>query len=121
MHRRHNRGEGRRKGVEQDHHDQDQPDMIGLPDRPDRALDQFALRGGAWTTREQIPHAAAIIGASRQNVHGECDQQRAANEEQRKMNWHQRPAAEKAATSACVGLCITCRRSRKATVAPRKR
>jgi hypothetical protein len=60
-----------REGGEEHHHDEDQPDVVGLPDRRQRLLDELALRAGAPAEGEQIPEAAAEIGAAGERVDGQ--------------------------------------------------
>ena len=48
--------------------------MIRFPDGTDRIGDEGALAGAAGTRREQIPDAAAEIGAAQERVRGEREQ-----------------------------------------------
>jgi hypothetical protein len=62
------RGEGQREADEEEHDDEDQPHMVGLPDRPDRVVDEVALVVGAGPRGEHQPGAAAEVGARAERV-----------------------------------------------------
>ena len=53
--------------------DEDQPDVVRLPDRADGVLDERALLRLARAGRQQIPDAAAEVGAAEQGVEHERD------------------------------------------------
>ena len=74
MQRRHDDGEGGREAREEDHDHEDEPDVIGLPDRSDRVLDGLALTLRSGAQGQQVPHAAAIVGATRKGVEHERHQ-----------------------------------------------
>ena len=74
QHQRHveggeDRAEGLGEGGPEDDEDEDQPDVVGLPDGGQRALDRhprpFALLGVAG---EEVPEAAAEVGAAEDRV-----------------------------------------------------
>ena len=55
---------GRERGPEHDEHE-DQPDVVGLPHRPDRAVDQRARAGPASPPPgDEVPEAGAEVGAA---------------------------------------------------------
>ena len=62
--RRHHGGECRRKGGKQNDDDKYQPYVVSLPDWSDGPFDGGSLRAGARSSREQIPHAATVIGVA---------------------------------------------------------
>ena len=72
--RRHHRAEGLREGGPEDDEDEDQPDVVGLPDGGQRALDQrprpLALLGVAG---DQVPETGAEVGAAEDRVEGGAD------------------------------------------------
>ena len=60
------------------HHDQheDQPDVVGLPDRADRVLDQRPLlRAAPGPAGHQVPEPGAEVGPAEQRVGGHADPQ----------------------------------------------
>ena len=72
--RRHHRVEGRGEGRPEDDQAEDQPDVVGLPDRGQRALDRrprpLPALGPAG---DQVPEAAAEVGAAEQRVEGHAE------------------------------------------------
>src|SRR4029453_18280259 len=71
---RHDRGEGGREPGPEHHQDEDQPDMVGLPHRPDRVLDQGPLTSPAvGPAGDQVPGAGAEVGPAQQGVGGHPD------------------------------------------------
>jgi hypothetical protein len=69
--RGHHDGEGGREGGEEDDDHEDQPHVVGFPDGRDGVLDDLALPLRARAGREQVPQAAAVIGAAGQRVDDE--------------------------------------------------
>ena len=64
-------GEG---GPQRDQHE-DQPDVIGLPDRSDRLLDQRPRRLTVLVTaRDEVPEPGAEVGAREQRVEDDPDE-----------------------------------------------
>ncbi len=61
-------GERGRETGEGEHHGQDEPDVVGLPDRRDGIGDDLSLPVFPGAGREEIPHAATEIGAAEQDV-----------------------------------------------------
>ena len=57
-----------RETGEQQHHHQDEPDMVGLPNGADRFGDGFPLPRSARPDCQQIPHAAAKIRAAHEGI-----------------------------------------------------
>jgi hypothetical protein len=56
----------------QQHEDEDEPHVVGFPDRAERVLDQTAAgHGTVATAGEQVPEAAAEVGAAEQRVRRE--------------------------------------------------
>ena len=72
----HHRGEGVRERGPEDDQVEDQPDVVGLPDRGDRLVDQRA-RGPAppVAAGQQVPQAAAEVGPAQHRVQGDPGQQ----------------------------------------------
>ena len=71
---REDRAEGRREGGPEDDEDEDQPDVVGLPDGGQRALDQRPRpRALLVPAGDQVPEAAAEVGAAEERVEGRPD------------------------------------------------
>jgi pyruvate dehydrogenase (quinone) len=74
--RGHDRGECVRERGPEDDQVEDEPDVVGFPDRCDRLVDQAARRpaasGGA---SQQVPQAAAEVGPAQDGVQGHGGQQ----------------------------------------------
>ena len=68
----HHRGERVREGGPEDDQREDEPDVVGLPHRRDRLIDQIAWRSPAPVAAgQQIPQAAAEVGAAQDGVEGD--------------------------------------------------
>ena len=76
--------EHRREAGEREHDRQDQPDVVGLPDRPDGVADHLALAVAPRPAGEQVPHAAAEVGAAEQHVGVEARRQSAGRQDLRR-------------------------------------
>ena len=63
-HRRERAGKTREENDDRD----DQPHVIGFPDRADRVRDRRPLSIGRSAARKQIPEAAAVVGAAEERV-----------------------------------------------------
>jgi hypothetical protein len=61
-------GVHRRKAGEGEHDGQNQPDVVRLPNRTDRVGDDLPLAMASRSRREEIPDAAAEVGASEKDV-----------------------------------------------------
>ena len=70
--RLHDRREGARKRRPEDHQREDEPDVVGLPHRPQRErhppLDPAAETAVARAHRQQLPDAGAEVGAAEDRV-----------------------------------------------------
>ena len=80
--RRGDRAEGDRVGRPADDEHEDQPDVVGLPDRAHRVVGVLAQRPVALAAAaEQLPEAGAEVGAAEHRVGGqaEADQDRRAD------------------------------------------
>ena len=74
--RLHDRRERRREAGPHDDEDEDQPDVVRLPDRAHRALDHPAdPRAPLGAARGEVPEAGAEVGAAEDGVRGEADDQ----------------------------------------------
>ncbi len=71
-------GECGRECSKQDSDRDDQPHMIGFPDRPDRMIDQCPLLLAALAERKETPDPGAEISAAGQQVTGQRPHQRSA-------------------------------------------
>jgi len=87
----------------QQHHREDQPDVVGLPHRTDGVRDQLALPDLARPARQQIPHAAAEVRAAQQHIRVERDQD---------------DAGEQVRETHPCGLRTICRYNSHVTIAP---
>jgi len=61
------------KAGEEEHDHENQPHVVGFPDRCDRVRDEIALRLATVATREEIPHASTEVSAREQHVRVERD------------------------------------------------
>ncbi len=107
--------EGGREAREEEHDHQDQPDVVRLPDGPDRVGDEVPLRVAPRPARQEIPHSASEIGAAQQDVRGEGDG------DDRRQDVRQRDELAHVLTSSGSALWATSRDSRNTTIAPRTR
>src|SRR4051812_28987496 len=65
------RAEGRGEGGPEDDEDEDQPDVVRLPDGGERALDRVPRPLAALgSPRDEVPEAAAEVGAAEERVEG---------------------------------------------------
>jgi hypothetical protein len=68
----HHCGERVREGGPEHHQREDQPDVVGLPDRGDRLVDQPPRRAPAPVAAgQQVPQAAAEVGPTQHRVQGD--------------------------------------------------
>ena len=73
--RRGDRAERRRVGRPADDEHEDQPDVVGLPDRPHRVVRMLAQRTVALApTAEQLPEARPEVRAGEHRVRRQADQ-----------------------------------------------
>ena len=89
----------RREAHEEQDHREDQPYMVGFPDRPDGIGDERALSLPAWPGGEQVPHAAAEVGAGHDEVGGERHHDASGDEQRRRDLRHRAAPACRSAAS----------------------
>ena len=65
---------------EDEHDHKDQPDVIRLPDGANGMGNHLTLLGGARTSGQQVPDAAAEVGAAQQRVEQDAEEQDGAVE-----------------------------------------
>ena len=74
--RDHHRGECVRERGPEDDQVEDEPDVVGFPDRGDRLVDQVrAAPGRGGGAGQQVPQAAAEVGPAQDGVQGDGGQQ----------------------------------------------
>ena len=72
----HHRGERLGEAGPEEDEDEDQPDVVRLPDRRDRALDPVADRLGVGRAAgEELPEPRTEVGAAEDGVEGRPEQQ----------------------------------------------
>ena len=79
--------EGARKAREEQHDDEDEPDVVGLPDGTHRARDGVALGVAAWSAGEGVEDATAEVGARQDAVRAEAQHDKRAHRLSRTHGW----------------------------------
>ena len=64
------------EGRKEHDNDEDDPDMIGFPDRTHRAVDRHALLSATRPKREKLPDATTKVGARKDGICAQTRDQR---------------------------------------------
>ena len=79
--RRRDRGKHRREPGPGDHQREDEPHVVGFPDRADRLRDAPALGGtGSRRARDEVPETGTEVGAGEQDVRGDASPEKAEHD-----------------------------------------
>src|SRR5712692_6409828 len=117
-------GERRRETREEQYDNENQPDMVRLPDWPDCLCDEGSLRGAPRSEGKEIPDTPAEVGSAQKDIGVERDHDQSGQHVGKCKEVDHPSSRGRAPTgissSAFVGLLSTCRYSSQATMAPRK-